>query len=57
MNFIDIIAELRGGIPDNCDFCSQPFTKENYATPEECSNWACIQCVNKWDDELKENTL
>tara|TARA_R110000803_G_scaffold114284_3_gene182745 strand:- start:700 stop:870 length:171 start_codon:yes stop_codon:yes gene_type:complete len=56
MSFIDIIAELRGGIPDSCDFCNKPFTKENYATPEECSAWACIQCVNKWDNELQEKS-
>jgi formylmethanofuran dehydrogenase subunit E len=55
MNFIDVIAELRGGIPASCDFCSEPFTKENYATPEELGEWACIQCVNKWDDESEEN--
>jgi hypothetical protein len=35
MSIFDFIVELRGGIPENCDFCGKPFTEENYATPEE----------------------
>jgi hypothetical protein len=55
LNMLEMIANLRGGIPDNCDFCGKPFTEENYPTPEECGEWACIGCVTRWDNELKEN--
>ena len=55
MNMLEIIAQMRGGIPEHCDFCETPFTKENYPTPEECGEWACIECVKRWDAEQKEN--
>jgi hypothetical protein len=51
---IDLIAELRGGIPERCDFCDKPFTEQNYATPEEAGEWACIECVKRWDSEIRE---
>ena len=55
MSILDAIIELRGGIPDNCDFCGEPFTNENYATPEEGGEWACITCVRKWEDEYRNS--
>lgn len=54
MNMIDVIADLRGGIPETCDFCGNIFTKENYATPEEAGDWACITCVKHWDKQEQE---
>lgn len=44
-----LIAELRGGVPDRCDFCARPYTDERYPVPEEAGQWACIDCVNRWD--------
>ena len=49
MSMIELIAELRGGIPEACDFCKKVFTKENYPTPEEAGEWACIGCVKQWE--------
>lgn len=57
MNMLNLIAETRGGIPEKCDFCDAPFTKENYPTPEEGGEWACITCSNKWDAEVQEKKL
>jgi len=54
MNILEMIAELRGGIPECCDFCSKPFTEQNYPTPEEAGEWACIDCVTRWDKQEKE---
>jgi hypothetical protein len=53
MNMLELIAELRGGIPDKCDFCDKLFTKANYPTPEECGEWACIECVERWEKEYE----
>jgi len=52
---INLIAQLRGGIPECCDFCRKAFTQENYPTPEEGGEWACIECVIRWDAEYKES--
>jgi hypothetical protein len=54
MSILEVIVELRGGVPERCDFCSKPFTEQNYATPEEAGDWACIECVMRWDKEVKE---
>ena len=51
---LEVIVELRGGVPERCDFCSKPFTEQNYATPKEAGDWACIECVMRWDKEDKE---
>lgn len=51
MSLIDMIVALRGGIPECCDFCGQKFTEQNYATPEEAGEWACIQCVARWEKQ------
>ena len=50
MNMLEMITEMRGGVPESCDFCSSVFTEENYATPEEGGDWACIECVRKWEE-------
>ncbi len=50
---IELIVALRGGIPDQCDFCGQVFTEENYPTPEEAGQWACIQCVKRWEQDYE----
>jgi hypothetical protein len=44
----DLIANLRGGTPDTCDFCGQEFTEANHPLPEEGGEWACSECVARW---------
>ena len=48
-----MLVHMRGGIPECCDFCGEKFTEERYPTPEECGDWACIECVKKWEAEME----
>ena len=50
-SFINFITQLRGGLPDECDFCSQPFTAERQPVPEEGGEWACTECEQRWSKE------
>jgi len=52
----DLIVELRGGLPDKCDFCGQPYTVARYPVPEEASAWACIECERRWMKEDQSKT-
>ena len=45
----DLIVSLRGGLPAACDFCKQPFTDDRYPVPEEAGDWACIECLDRWE--------
>ena len=45
-----MIVDLRGGIPEKCDFCGQPFTAERRPAPEEGDAWACSDCLRRWGD-------
>jgi len=47
----DMLVWLRGGLPEACDFCGQAFTKQNYPTPEEAGEWACIECATRWHEQ------
>lgn len=55
MNVLDMIVELRGGIPEKCDFCGQAFTEERYPIPEEAGMWTCKECWDRWEKEDKES--
>ena len=44
------ILAVRGGQPENCDFCGRPFTEERCAIPEEAGEWACSECVDSWNN-------
>ena len=46
---IELIAAIRGGIPEKCDFCDWPLNESN-AVPEECGDWACVNCLIRWGD-------
>ena len=46
----DLIAGLRGGVPERCDFCDQPFNEQRYPCPEEGGAWACSDCLRKWGE-------
>ena len=51
MNMIAMIAELRGGIPEKCDFCDQSYTEKRYPIPEEAGEWTCSECWERWEKE------
>lgn len=53
-NTEQLIADFRGGIPANCDFCNQPMNPET-AVAEEAGQWACAECWQKFEanDELR----
>jgi ribosomal protein L37AE/L43A len=44
----NLIVGLRGGLPEKCDFCDQPFTERRYPVPEEAGEWTCSECVARW---------
>lgn len=53
-----MLIDLRGGLPEKCDFCSKE-TKPDDLHPEEAGAWACITCIERWgeeDDEEKRAT-
>ncbi len=47
----DLLLMLRGGLPESCDFCRQPYTAERRPVPEEGGEWACTECCARWDKE------
>jgi ribosomal protein L37AE/L43A len=47
----EMLAANRGGIPETCDFCKQPFTDQRWPVPEEASAWACSECEARWAKE------
>jgi hypothetical protein len=56
MSMLDFIAEIRGGIPEKCDFCGKMFTQACFPIPEEGGEWACSECWSKWEEEDNERT-
>lgn len=54
MSVLDMIIELRGGLPEKCDFCGQLYNEHRYPIPEEGDEWACTECCTKWDKEDAE---
>ena len=55
-NILDLIVELRGGIPESCDFCDQVFTESRQPVPEEAGEWACTECLTRWEKEEQGGT-
>lgn len=47
----NLIVELRGGIPERCDFCGEPYTEARRPTPDESGEWACTECWERWERE------
>ena len=45
---LDMLIDLRGGLPNACDFCGQPFTHARVPVPEEAGAWACSECEARW---------
>ncbi len=58
MNVLEMIAEMRGGIPECCDFCGQTFNETRHPIPEEAGEWTCTECWERWEkeDEVKRST-
>ncbi len=50
----EMLIVNRGGIPEACDFCKQPFTVARYPVPEEGSAWACRECEARWERDDRE---
>jgi hypothetical protein len=48
----DLLVWLRGGLPGACDFCGQPYGDARYPVPEEAGEWACSECVTRWENNL-----
>ena len=48
---MEMLIVNRGGIPETCDFCEQPFTVARYPVPEEGRSWACRECEARWEKE------
>ena len=46
-----MIADMRGGVPEKCDFCEQPYIeKVRWPLPEEGGEWACNECYARWGE-------
>ena len=45
MDVRQMIIDLRGGVPANCDFCGKE-TPEDNMHPEEAGMWICITCID-----------
>lgn len=43
-----LIEAIRGGIPDECDFCGTKTAPEKLH-PEEAGMWACEKCLDFWE--------
>jgi ribosomal protein L37AE/L43A len=56
MNGLEVIIGIRGGLPEKCDFCDQPFTDTRHPVPEEAGAWACTECGKRWQREDQEPT-
>jgi len=48
MDTFDLLVALRGGLPEACDFCGQPYNETRHPEPEEAGAWACTECVTRW---------
>ena len=44
----EFIVALRGGLPDKCDFCDQPYIGSRYPVTEEAGEWTCNECLARW---------
>jgi hypothetical protein len=39
-----MLVDMRGGLPECCDFCGQPFSEARFPVPEEGQAWSCSEC-------------
>jgi len=52
---LDLIAGVRGGIPECCDFCGQPYSDTRHPEPEEAGAWSCSQCEREYREKLRQD--
>jgi hypothetical protein len=43
-SMFEFLVDLRGGLPEKCDFCGQPYGAERFPIPEEAGEWSCSEC-------------
>jgi hypothetical protein len=48
----DLIMSIRGGFPENCDFCEQPYGKNRHPVPESASVVSTFSGSNLYRPEL-----
>jgi hypothetical protein len=41
-----LIIDLRGGVPESCNFCGQKKPPEQLH-PDEGGEWICIECIKR----------
>lgn len=46
-----LLIGIRGGLPETCDFCGQPYGEGRYPVLEEAGEWACSECLRRWERE------
>ena len=44
----NLIADLRGGVPEKCDFCQEERSADELH-PEEAGQWICNACIKRID--------
>lgn len=49
-----LIVELRGGVPERCDFCQHVFDEDHWPIPDEGGEWSCSACWTRWEQEDKD---
>ena len=49
-----LIYQLRGGVPDKCDFCGEKYFHWEL-DPEEGGLWVCHQCQQRWEEDDAAN--
>ena len=45
-----LIADLRGGVPEKCDWCGK---RASYLEPEEAGDWVCHACLWAFESEMR----
>ena len=57
MNSLDLVAAIRGGWPEKCDFCGRSYENGRYPEPEEAGAWSCNECQAEYYNKLKKENL
>ena len=52
MNVRELITALRGGSPEQCDWCGEKTPQEDLI-PCSGGEWACLKCLNLMDAKFE----
>ena len=44
-NALDFLLGVRGGLPEQCDWCGHKFIEGDAIHPEEAGEWICQTCL------------